>query len=146
MKPLNARPDKFAFQWLNVLPCNNLNQKLFNQQLRVSTGLRIGAKICEPNVSVCRKQVEELGLHGLPCLMSAGRLSRHARLNHLIEQTVDSIRGPSLLDPKNVHKTDNQPPDRLTLANKAIRMVLLLETLVPLLRMPNSETSIIIGV
>ena len=60
VKRLNAYHDKFASQWLNEIPCNNRNLKLSNQQLRISIGLRLGTKICEPHLCSCRKKVEAL--------------------------------------------------------------------------------------
>ena len=52
VKWLNAYQDKFASQCLIVTPCKNLNLKLSNLLLRISVGLRLGAKICEPQKSV----------------------------------------------------------------------------------------------
>ena len=44
-KVLNAHQGKFVSQWSNVFPCKNLGLKLDDQQLRISTGLRLGANI-----------------------------------------------------------------------------------------------------
>ena len=52
-------------QWLNVVPCKNVDQKLDDQQLRISIGLRLGANICVAHTCHCGKRVEQDGLHGL---------------------------------------------------------------------------------
>ena len=44
-KVFNAHQGKFGSQWLNVVPCKNLGLKLDDQQLRISIGVRLGAKI-----------------------------------------------------------------------------------------------------
>ena len=78
VKRFNAFQDRFGSQWLNVIPCKNLRLKLSNQQLRIAIGLRLGSKICERHKCVCGKNVTEDGWHGLSCLKSAGRFSRHS--------------------------------------------------------------------
>ena len=54
-------------------------------------------------------------LHALSCVRSAGRFSRHAKLNHLFTQTLASVRAPSVLEPAHLYRTDNKRPDGLTL-------------------------------
>ena len=61
----NAHQGKFVSQWLNVVPCKNVDQKLDDQQLRNSIGLRLGANICVAHTCHCGKRVEQDGLHGL---------------------------------------------------------------------------------
>ena len=65
---------------LNVVPCKNLDQKLDDQQLRISIALRLGANICVAHTCHCGKRVERDGLHGLSGTKSAGRFSRHTTL------------------------------------------------------------------
>ena len=84
VKRFNAYQDRFGSQWLNVIPCKILNLKLSNQHFRIEIGLRLGSKVCERHKCVCGKDVTEDGWHGLSCLKSAGRLSRHSNLNALI--------------------------------------------------------------
>ena len=85
VKRFNAFQDRFGFQWLNVIPCKNLRLKLSNQQLRNVKGLRLGSKICERHKCVRGKDVTEDGWHGLSCLKSAGRFSRHSNLKALFK-------------------------------------------------------------
>ena len=115
VKRFNSFQDKFASQWLNVIPCKNLNLKLTDQQLRIAIGLRLGAKLCEKHKCVCGKEVDTYGLHGLSCTKSAGRFSRHANLNALFKQTLSSIKIPSILEPSNMFRTDGKRPDGVTL-------------------------------
>ena len=99
-KVFTAHQGKFGSQWLNVVPCKNLGLKLDDQQLRTSIGLRLDAIICVAHTCHCGKRVERDGLHGLSCTKSAGRFSRHATLNSLINQTLGSLDLPSMLEPR----------------------------------------------
>ena len=101
-------------QWLNVVPCKNLGLKFDDQQPRISIGLRLGAKICVAHTCHCGKRVERDGLHGLSCTKSAGRFSRHATLNSLIKQTLESLDLPSMLEPRRLYRTDGKRPDCVT--------------------------------
>ena len=99
-KVFNAHQGTFGSQWLNVVPCRNLGQKLYDQQLRISIGLRLCANICVAHTCHCGKRVERDGLHGLCCTKSAGRFSHRATLNSLIKQTLGSLDLPSMLEPR----------------------------------------------
>ena len=103
VKRFNAFQERFGSQWLNVIPCKNLRLKLSNQQIRIAIGLRLG------------KDVTEDGWHGLSCLKSAGRFSRHSNLNALIKQSLSSTHIPSVLEPRHLYRTDQKRPDGLTL-------------------------------
>ena len=115
VKRFNAFQDRFGSQWLNVIPCKNLRLKLSNQQLRIAIGLRLGSKICERHKRVCGKDVTEDGWHGLSCLKSAERFSRHSNLNALIKQSLSSTHILSVLEPRHLYRTDQKRPDGLTL-------------------------------
>ena len=96
VKNLNVFQDRFGSQWLNVIPCKNLELKLSNQQIRVAIGLRQGSKICERHECVCGKDVTEDGSHDLSCFRSARRFSRHSNLNAFIKQSFFSSHIPSV--------------------------------------------------
>ena len=64
---------------------------------------------------MCGKDVTEDGWHGLSCLKSAGRFSRHSNLNALIKKSLSSTHIPSVLEPRNLYRTDQKRPDGLTL-------------------------------
>ena len=123
VKRFNAFQD--GSQWLNVIPCKNLRLKLSNQQLRIAIGLRLGSKICERHKCVCGKDVTEDGWHGLSCLKSAGRFSRHSNLNALKKQSLSSTHIPSVLEPRHLYRTDQKRPDGLTLVPWAVGKQLL---------------------
>ena len=111
VKMFKAFQDRFGSQWLNVIPCKNLRLKLSNQPLRLAIGLRLGSKICKRHKCVRGKDVTEDGWHGLSCLKSAGRFSRHSNLNALINQSHTL----SVLEPRHLYRTDKKRPDGLTL-------------------------------
>ena len=69
---------------------------------------------------VCRKDVTEDGWRGLSCLKSAGRFSRHSKLNALIKQSLSSTHIPSVLEPRHLYRTHQKRPDGLTLVPWAV--------------------------
>ena len=117
--------DRFDSQWLNVIPCKNFRLKLSNQQLRIAICLRLGSKIYERHKCVCGKDVTEDGWHGLSCLKTAGRFSRHSNLNALNKQSLSSTHIPSVLGPRHLFRTDQKRPDGLTLVPWAVGKQLL---------------------
>ena len=125
IKRFNAFQDRFGSQWLNVIPCKILRLKLSNQQLRIAIGLRLGSKKSERHKCVCGKDVTEDGWHGLSCLKSARRFSRHSNLNALIKQSLSSTHIPSVLEPRHLYRTDQKRPDVLTLVPWAVDKQLL---------------------
>ena len=125
VKRINAFQDRFGFQWLKVIPCNNLRLKLSNQQLRIAIGLRLGSKICKRHKCVCGKDVTENGWHSLSCLKSAGRFSRHSNLNARTKQSFSSTHIPSVLEPRHLYRTNQNRPDGLTLVLWAVGKQLL---------------------
>ena len=91
----NAHQGRFGSQWINVVPCKNLDLKflkLDDQQLRISFGLRLGANICVAHTCHCGKRVERDGLHALFCTNSACRFSRHVTLILLNSRTARTVR------------------------------------------------------
>ncbi|XP_055337917.1 uncharacterized protein LOC129587962 [Paramacrobiotus metropolitanus] len=74
--------------WLNALPSGHIGNLLDDDTLKISTGLRLGAKICEPHqCSKCHRPVDGYGHHRLSCPFSAaenytaemGRIGRQER-------------------------------------------------------------------
>ena len=60
-------------------------------------------------------------LHG----KSAGRFSRHSKLNTLIKQSLSSTHIPFVLEPRHLYRTDQKRPDGLTLVPWAVGKQLL---------------------
>ena len=125
VQKFNALQGRFGSHWLNVIPCKSLRIKLSNQQFRIAIGLRLGSKICERHKCVCGKDVTNNCWHGLSCLKSAGRFSRHSNLNALIKQSLSSTHIPSVLEPRHLYRTDQKRPDGLTLVPWAVGKQLL---------------------
>ena len=130
VKRFNAFRDRFGSQWLKVIPWKKLRLKLSNQQLRIAIGFRLGSKICKRHKCVCEKDVTEDGWHGLSCLKSAGRFSRHSNLNALIKQSLSSTHIPSVLETQHLYRTDQKRPDALTLVPRAVGKQLSLDVTV----------------
>ena len=74
---------------------------------------------------MCEKDVTEDGWHGLSCLKSAGRFSRHSNLNAPIKQSLSSTHIPSVLEPRHLYRTDQKRPDGLTAVPWAVGKQLL---------------------
>ena len=58
--------------------------------------------------------VGELGLHGLSCRYSAGRLPRHSNLNDVVKRALATAGMPSWLEPLGLDRGDGRRPDGLT--------------------------------
>jgi len=104
-----------AGKWLEALPSSNLGTLLDNHTLRIATSLTLGSKICESHTCICGFQVEENGLHGLSCLKSAGRRSRHDSINDLIKRSLVSAGFPSVLEPIGTCLEDGKRTDGMTM-------------------------------
>ena len=85
--------------WLHALPAAPLGNLLNDNALRISVGLRLGARLYLPHPCRCGAVVDELGHHGLSCLRSAGRVSRHDTLNETIRRALVSANVPAKLEP-----------------------------------------------
>lgn len=60
-----ALAEKESGSWLRVLPSPYLGTLLDQDVLRIASGIRIGAEICEPYTCVCGYPVDKFGTHGL---------------------------------------------------------------------------------
>ncbi|GAV09748.1 hypothetical protein RvY_19235-2, partial [Ramazzottius varieornatus] len=106
---------KDSGSWLNALPLSVLGNLPEDNSFRISAGLRLGARLCEPHVCRCKKLVDELGRHGLSCQLSAGRHSRHSALNDSLHRALISCKVPNVLEPNGILRDDQKRPDGLTL-------------------------------
>lgn len=111
---LLAVSQKESGHWLHAIPSSNIGTLLDDHSFRIAIGLRLGP-ICHIHQCHCGVEVDRLGHHGLSCLRSAGRLSRHGSLNETIKRALASIRVPSVLEPNGLVRTDGKRPDGLTL-------------------------------
>ena len=91
-----------------------------DSRVRIAIGFRLGSKICDRHECVCGKNATEDDWHGLSCLKRAGRLSRHSNLNALIKQSLTSTNIPSVLEPRDLCRTDQNRADGLTLVPWAV--------------------------
>ena len=100
--------------WLHALPLSACGLRLDNESLRVSVGLRLGSRLCEPHRCPCGSMVDSRGLHGLACKKSSGRLSRHQYLNDIIWRAFNKAGVPSVKEPNGLMRSDGKRPDGLT--------------------------------
>jgi hypothetical protein len=101
--------------WLQALPAASIGNLLDDASLRIAIALRLGATVTVPHKCICSSMVDSRGYHGLSCRYSAGRLSRHAGLNHIIKRALNSAGIPSQLEPAGISRSDGKRPDGVTL-------------------------------
>ena len=58
--------------------------------------------------------MDNLGLHGLSCQSSQGRLPRHQVLNNIIHRSLASANISNRLEPSGLYRVDGKSPDEVT--------------------------------
>ena len=102
--------------WLNALPVPSLGLRLDDEVVRIAAGLRLGVPLCRPHVcSQCGGHVDKLGIHGLSCKFSAGRLPRHTAINTIVKTSLARAQFPSTLEPSGLSRSDGKRPDGVTI-------------------------------
>ena len=87
-----------------------------DETIRTAVGVRLGVALCSPHsCQLCREVVDELGLHGLSCQKSKGRIPRHTALNQLIKQNLASVHILSTLQPRGLCSSNECHPDGVTI-------------------------------
>jgi hypothetical protein len=112
---LLAASEPYAGAWLLTLPSPQLGTHLSNECFRISSALRLGGKVGQGHICPCGEEVKEDGLHGLACRRSAGRHSRHASENEVIQRALRSADVPSILEPTGCFRSDGKRADGMTL-------------------------------
>ncbi len=107
------RPESNA--WLTSLPSAALGTLLDNNTFRISLGIRLGCKLCQSHTCICGDMVDEFGLHGLHCIKSSGRFSRHQEINGIIHRALNSCQVPNRLEPPGLTRNDGKRVDGVTL-------------------------------
>ena len=75
-----------------------------------SLGLELVQQTC-----LCGKVVDERGLHGLSCRMSAARYQRHSHLNDIIWRAIKKAQTSAVKEPVGLSCDDSKRLDRATL-------------------------------
>src|SRR5260221_5378960 len=101
--------------WLHAWPITACGLRLSSDAIRVAVGLRLGSALCSPHVCPCGAPVDTRGNHGLSCRKSAGRHSRHAKLNDAIDRALIRAGVPSMKEPAGLLRSGNKRPDGCTL-------------------------------
>ena len=83
--------------------------------MTVPVVLRNGAPVCEPQVCRCVANVVTLAHYNLACRFSAGRLAKHAELNHVVNRAVQTSGVPCPLDTPGLSIHDGRKPDDITM-------------------------------
>ena len=111
---LLAAREPYSAAWLGAIPNPSLGLHLDSEAVRIAVGLRLGTPLCVPHRCRCGAAVGSLGLHGLSCRYSAGRLPRHANLNDVVKRALAVAGMPSWLEPLGLDRGDAKCPDGLT--------------------------------
>ena len=99
-------------EWLNALPIVLLGLCLSEDMVRVAVGIRLGVPICRPHLCAsCGANVEAFGAYALSCHLSKGRHSRHAALNDIVKQTLESTKIMCQLQPSGLFCSDGKKLD-----------------------------------
>ena len=102
--------------WLNSVPALSLGLHM-DDVVRIAVGLRLGAPLCRPHAcQLCGVPVDEQATHGLSCISSVGRQSRHAAINDVVKKALLSTQIPSMLEPTGLSRSDGKRPDGVTIA------------------------------
>lgn len=110
-----AMAEKESGGWLRVLPSPYLGTLLDQDVLRIASGIRIGAEICQPYTCVCGYPVDKFGTHGLSCTTKKETYCRHIILNDLISKALATAGFPCILEPPGLVRADGKRPDGMTL-------------------------------
>ena len=111
---LRAAAQPHSGAWLNAFPSASVGTLLDPDTLRTAVALRVGAQVCAPHRCRCGADIDERGLHGLCCQLSAGRFPRHAELNNVIKRGLTTAGMPAVLEPAGLDRGDGRRPDGIT--------------------------------
>jgi Reverse transcriptase (RNA-dependent DNA polymerase) len=112
---LNAIQAPHASDWLFALPLAAQGLRLYDEEMRVAVGLRLGAVICVPHKCTCDTLVSARGLHGMACKMGFGRQARHSSINDIVLRSLIKAGTPSIREPSGLTRLDGKRPDGQTL-------------------------------
>jgi len=104
-----------AGDWLHALPLANIGLKLSDAAVSIAISLRIGCPAVHEHTCVCGATVQTNGHHGLSCLKSAGRQSRHTSVNDIIHRSLHSAGIQAIREPPCLSSQSNLHPDGVTL-------------------------------
>lgn len=105
----------WAGAWLHALPSHTIGTLLDDQTVRIATALRLGVQIVEAHTCPCGEPVGIFGHHGLSCVRSSGRASRHAAINDTVARALRSAGMPCVREPLGLLRDDGRRPDGMTL-------------------------------
>ena len=111
-----ASCDHFGSAWLRALPSRQAGTLLDADHFRMACGIRMGAPICHAfKCRLCDVMVDPDGLHPLSCRASAGRTSRHAELNDIVQRSLRRAKIASCLEPNVQCTVVGLRPDGITI-------------------------------
>ena len=114
---LLAAATKESGAWLHALPVPSLGLRMDDHTTRIAVGLRLGTPLCQPHICHhCGGHVDALATHGLSCIKSQGRFSRHVAINAIIHRSLAAINVPSTLEPIGLCRSDGKRPDGCSIA------------------------------
>ncbi|KAL1448357.1 hypothetical protein WDU94_014016 [Cyamophila willieti] len=110
-----ALQKKESNSWLHAIPSANVATLLDDSSFHICVSLRLGCRITERFKCQCGSMVEENGIHGLSCVKSAGRFSRHSELNTIFHRALSLLHFHPKLEPSGISRLDGKRPDGITL-------------------------------
>ena len=100
--------------WLNALPISACGLRLDDEAIRIAVGLRLGIKLCKPDICTCGTLTDPMGYHGLSCKRGSGRIMRHNELNDIICRALSKAELYPKKEPSGLSRQDGKRPDGVT--------------------------------
>jgi hypothetical protein len=112
---LLAASAKHSADWLYALPISSCGLRLDDEAIRIATGLRLGADICQPHSCTCGALVDARGAHAMSCKRGSGKITRHNYINDIVQRSLARAGIPATKEPLGLLRSDGKRPDGLTL-------------------------------
>ena len=104
-----------AGDWLLAPSITAVGLQISDEEIRLSSGLRLGARLCQPHTCDCGAMVDSLGIYELSCRKNVGRQIRHSTINDIIWRAMRRASIPSMKEPLGLLRDDGKRLDGVTL-------------------------------
>ena len=96
------------------LPSTLDGTRIFDAELTMFVGLRLGVVVAAPGKCICEATLDEFIHHALTCNRSLEHFRRHKALNQCIRSMFSAAGHPALLEPRGLTASDDRRPDGIT--------------------------------